>query len=159
MKVCTVCGAEYVQDLVRCEVCHALLPEAEVSAPPLQNSRSCAVKICEKCGKENSKTAIRCACGHFLSNNATRVKKTTSQDAEPLLLQVNSGEMLTLMPGEIIGRQYQPKLWDIYTSRAAYRVGFSDGQYMLEDLKASSVVPVAFGKAYRIGRKTMTFQK
>lgn len=158
MKVCTICGAENESELKRCKVCKALLPEVEISPDRVQRPEGESVKICEKCGATCGKNAVRCEkCGAFLNNSRRYVERTAEENIAPLVLQTDSGEVVTLFSGQIIGRQYQPKLWDIYTPRAAYKISFKNGRYLLENLKDNSSTPIDFKKEYRVGRKKVKF--
>lgn len=158
MKICTICGAENESESIRCCLCQSFLPEVEVFSAQVQPSEQGTVKICDRCGAVCDKNAVKCTkCGRFL--NVSRVNSVSRENSAPapLTARIDSGEIITLEAGQIIGRQYQPRIWDVYTPRVLYKVHFTDGHYMLENLKDSSFQPVRYGTDYSIGRKKMRF--
>lgn len=158
MKVCVVCGTENESEHIRCCVCQAVLPETEVFFAPIKPTEQNAVRICDKCGTICDKNAIKCTkCGHFLKGSRVYSKATEVQKTTPLTVHVDSGEILTLTAGQVIGRQYQPEIWDAYTPRVLYKVHFIDGHYVLENLKDLSFQDVIYETDYIIGRKRMRF--
>lgn len=158
MKICTVCGAENDSEHIRCGVCRAVLPETEMISAPIRAFEHKSIKICDRCGNKCDKNAVKCSrCGSFLKGARVCSKVSEIHKAEPLKVCVDSGEKITLTAGQIIGRQYQPKIWDAYTPRALYKIHFVDGNYALENLKNSSFQPVKYGVNYTIGRKKIRF--
>lgn len=159
MKICVVCGAENESEQNRCCVCQSVLPETEVFSAPIQSTEQKAVRICEKCGTICNKNAIKCTkCGHFLKGSRVYSSKNmVKQKSVPLTVYVDSGEILTLTAGQVIGRRYQPEIWDAYTPRVLYKVHFIDGHYVLENLKDLSFQDVIYETDYIIGRKRMRF--
>ena len=158
MKICTVCGTENDSETIRCSVCQAILPETEFLSTPFSLSEENAVKICDRCETVCDKNAIKCTkCGCFLRGSRVYSKVGNTPETTPLTMCVDSGEIITVTAGQVIGRQYQPEIWDAYTPRAFYKVHFTKGHYVLENLKDFSFQPVNYGKSYTIGRKEIRF--
>ena len=160
VKICAVCGAENESEYIRCCVCQAVLPETEVLSPPIRSTEQMLVRLCDRCGAVCNKNAIKCTkCGQFLKGPRVCSKATEAREPAPLTARADSGEILTLTAGQVIGRQYQPKIWDAYAPRALYKVHFTDGRYVLENLKDLSFRDVDYETDYKIGRKKMRFEE
>ena len=160
MKICTVCSAENESERSRCEVCNAILPQTEVFEPPIVTVETKSNIICNSCGRANSKTAVRCeGCGSVLTSNGSGgVRKARrSRNFKPLRMKLASGEVVTLSHGQIIGREYQPKVFDAYAPRSAYMIIFDSGKYYIKDVKTAEEILVEPGREYVIGRTKVVF--
>ena len=160
MKVCRICGVSNSDDLTRCCVCGTILPEQSVAENNRKQTVGKELKRCGGCGAENQKTAVRCArCGAFLGA-AERVHVTLNTPADKLVLVVSTGETLQITTETIIGRAYQPQLWDVYAPRSAFRVSHTENNgYMLENLKTNEQTPLRLNAPYSLGRKTFVIRK
>lgn len=160
MKICRICGASHPDEDVRCSICSTLLPDQivpEADDPPVHETE---IKRCECCGKTHEKTAVRCDnCGAFLGSTR-RIREPQNTSTEQLVLRVSTGETLQITPQTVIGRAYQPQLWDAYSPRAAFRINqTADGGYELENLKTNRKIPLRFQESYILGRKTFQIEK
>lgn len=160
MRVCRICGASQSDGNARCSICGTLLPDQiipEAGGPPVHETE---IKRCEYCGKINEKTAVRCEnCGAFLGSTR-RIREPQNTPGEQLVLHVSTGETLQITTQTVIGRAYQPQLWDVYSPRAAFRINrTADGGYELENLKTNRKTPLRFHKSYILGRKTFQIEK
>jgi hypothetical protein len=158
MKICRICGVSNADDATRCCVCGTILPEQTI-AENRSGQTVPETKKCSLCGKINNKTAVRCsACGTFLGP-AGREQTSASVPADKLALIVSTGETLQITTETIIGRAYQPQLWDVYTPRAAFRVSRAGEEYELENLKTNQRMQLRFNTPYPLGRKTFVIKK
>lgn len=160
MKICRICGASHADGESRCRVCSTLLPEQIIPDPGGPQTQGAEIKRCGCCGKTNEKTAVRCVnCGAFLGA-AERLRESAEPTEETLVLHVSTGEKLQIATSAIIGREYQPQVWDAYAPRAAYRIHpKGNGAYELENLKTNRRTAVRFHEPYLLGRKTFQIEK
>lgn len=159
MKICTVCSAENESERVRCAVCNSILPLTEVLDSPIAAAEESGGIICSSCGKENDRSAVRCeGCGRVLATSKSGVKRLQRRrNLKPLRMKLASGEVVTLLHGQVIGREYQPKVFDAYAPRSAYTVVFKSGKYYIRDNKTAAEIPVEEGREYVIGRTKVVF--
>lgn len=155
MKRCRICKNEFYGEEVRCLVCGSLLPQTDIPMSFEKNGR--LVKICSCCGKTNLPSSIRCeSCNMFLGKSQT-VGSNRADDGVVLVAELETGERISLKNNDIIGRSYQPGLWDAYTPRALYRVCLSGNEPMLENLKYRRKIKLYYNEPYHAGRKTFRF--
>lgn len=157
MKRCRICSSEFDNGEVRCSVCGTLLPQTEVSAPVKERRK--LIKKCSYCGTINTPDKVRCRyCNHFLGRTHS---ESLNSPAEGVIVtaELETGETIMLRSNDIIGREYQPELWDAYTSRALYRVYSDNGVVMLENLKYKKRMTLDYNRKYQAGQKNFRFIK
>ena len=123
------------------------------------NERRKLVKKCLYCGKINEPETVRCLkCGKFLGRTQSEL---LSSPAEGVIVTVEleTGETISLRNNDILGREYQPEVWDSYTPRAMFRVYSDNGVLMLEDLKYKKRTKLDYNSNYKAGRKNFNFVK
>ncbi len=161
MKICAICGTEHPSEQVRCSLCGSMLPSMEVPAPHIAAASCIQIKKCPHCDHLNNKTAVRCVrCGSFLGATERRRVKNVSRATDAVYLTVSTGEAFRLEPDMIIGREYQPEIWDVYASRAAFRL-LSDeaGSFTIEDLRTHDCEKIQWNTPYHLGRKSFIITK
>lgn len=157
MKKCRICSSEYDNGEVRCSVCGTLLPQTEV--PASASERKKLIKKCSYCGTINTPDKVRCRqCNHFLGRTQGESLSGSVQGVI-VTAELETGETVSLRNNDIIGREYQPSLWDAYTSRALYKVYSDNGVIMLENIKYRKRVLLDYNKEYQAGRKKFKFIK
>ena len=157
MKKCRICSSVYDNGEVRCSVCGTLLPQTEV--PASASERKKLIKKCTYCGTINTPDKVRCRqCNHFLGRTQSESLGGSVQGVI-VTVELETGETFFLRNNDIIGREYQPSLWDAYTPRALYRVYSDNSIIMLENLKYRKRVPLDYTKEYQAGRKKFKFIK
>lgn len=155
MKVCPICGVRNDDAQVRCAACDTLLPES-VSETDSEQAEFTERKVCAQCGKQYPRTAVRCTCGAFLG---VAERRAVEKPLWTLRLQACTGETFTVTKDTIIGRAYQPQIWDVYAPRMAYRVHRKQETYEIENLQTHRRSSLRFGEKYTLGRKTFSIRK
>ena len=161
MKICSICGTEHTADQIRCSICGVLLPTVEVPEIRRKSSSFVEMKRCSHCGRLNKRTAVRCTnCGAYLEATEQYNLDTVSRSNAPIFLSVSSGEVIQIAHNMIIGREYQPEIWDAYAGRAAFRLQTDkNGAFTIENLKTHDCNVIKLNMPYHLGRKTFTFTR
>ena len=92
---------------------------------------------------------VRCRkCNHFLGRTQSESLGGSVQGVI-VTVELETGETFSLHNNDIIGREYQPSLWDAYTPRVLYKVYSDNGVVMLEDLKYKKRLQLDYNKEYK----------
>lgn len=157
MKRCRICSSEFDNGEVRCSVCGTLLPQTEV--PASASERKKLIKKCSYCGTINTPDKVRCRhCNQFLGRTHSELLNRPTERVI-VTVELETGETLSIRNNDIIGREYQPELWDAYTSKTLYRVYSDNGVVMLENLKYKKRMVLDYNRKYQAGRKRFKFIK